>query len=141
MRYAIDLPKRSLLTALTLGAATGAMFLGVGGRVAMRLFAMLEGREPGWSFGGSLTVVFMGAVWGTLGGALLWAGRRWFRHYPLARGALFWIPLTLLFLRGLSPLNANSLVTFMPFFFMYGAVLYRLWCHRFVARWAVPAAA
>ena len=141
MRHEIELPRRSLQTALALGALVGAIFLGVGGRVAMRLFAVLEGREPGWSFGGSLTVVFMGAVWGTLGGALLWAGRRWFRHYPLARGALFWIPLTLLFLRGLSPLNTNSLVTFMPFFFMYGAVLYRLWCHRFVARWAVPAAA
>ena len=81
----------------------------------------------------------MGAVWGTLGGVLLWAGRRYFRRYPSRVAALFWVPLTLLFLRGLSPLNTNSLVTFMPFFFAYGAVLYRLWCHRYVARWAVPA--
>ena len=61
--------------------------------------------------------------------------------HPLARGALFWIPLTLLFLRGLSPLNTNSLVAFMPFFVAYGAVLYRVFCHRYVARWAVPAVA
>jgi hypothetical protein len=121
----------------------GAVFLGVGGRVAMRIFALLEGREPGWSFGGSLTVVFMGAVWGMLGGVMLWLGRRCFKRSPVARGALFWIPLTLLFLRGLSPLNANSLVAFMPFFVAYGAVLYRVFCRRYVARWAaaVPATA
>ena len=141
MRYEIELPRRSLPTAIGLGALVGAVFLGVGGRMAMRLFALLEGREPGWSFEGSLTVVLMGAIWGTLGGALLWAGRRWFKKLPLARAALFWIPLTLLFLRGLSPLNTNSLVTFTPFFIMYGAALYRLWCHRFVARWALPVSA
>lgn len=139
MRYEIELPRRSLATAIALGAIVGAIFLGAGGRVAMRLFAMMEGREPGWSFGGSMTVVFMGAVWGTLGGGLLWLGRRYFRRSPLARGALFWIPLTLLFLRGLSPLNTNSVITFIPFFVAYGAVLYWVFCHRFVARWAMPA--
>ena len=141
MRYEIELPRRSLPTAITLGAIVGAIFLGVGTRIAMRLFALLEGREPGWSFGGSMTVVFMGAVFGTFGGVLLWLGRRYFKRSPLARGALFWIPLTLLFLRGLSPLNSNSVMTFIPFFAAYGAVLYRTFCHRFVARWAVPAAA
>jgi hypothetical protein len=141
MRYEIDLPRRSLPTAVALGALVGAIFLGVGGRVAMRVFALLEGREPGWSFGGSMTVVFMGAVWGTLGGVLLWMGRRYFRRSPAARGALFWIPLTLLYLRGLSPLNANSLAAFMPIFVAYGAVLYRVFCHRYVARWATSMAA
>jgi hypothetical protein len=141
MNRSIILPRRSLPTALVLGALVGAVFLGVGGRIAMRIFAVLQGREPGWTLGGSLTVVFMGAVAGTLGGALLWLGRRYFRTSPVARGVLFWIPLTLLFLRGLSPLNTDSLVAFMPFFFLYGATLYRLWCHRFVMRWAVPATA
>ena len=142
MRYEIDLPRHSLPTALALGALVGAIFLGVGGRVAMRIFALLEGREPGWSFGGSMTVVFMGAVWGMLGGIVLWLGRRYFRRSPVARSALFWVPLTLLFLRGLSPLNTNSLVVFMPFFVAYGAVLYRIFCHRYVARWAaVPSTA
>ena len=141
MRYEIELPRRSLLTAIVLGAIVGAVFLGIGGRLAMRFFAVLEGRAVGFSFLGSLPVVLMGAVWGTLGGALLWAGRRWFPTLPLARGVLFWVPLTLLFLRGLSPLNTNGLITFMPFFFLYGVTLYRLWCHRYVARWAVLATA
>jgi hypothetical protein len=83
----------------------------------------------------------MGAVWGTLGGVLLWLGRRWFRRSPIARGALFWIPLTALYLRGVTPLNANSLVAFMPIFVAYGAVLYRIFCHRYVARWAAPVTA
>ena len=136
MRYEIQLPRRSLPTAIALGALVGAVFLGIGGRIAMRIFALMEGREPGWTLEGSLTVVFMGAVFGTIGGFLLWLGRRWFKRSPMARGALFWIPLTALFLRGLSPLTGNSLAAFLPFYLAYGLVVYRVFCHRYVARWA-----
>jgi hypothetical protein len=115
----------------------GTIFLGVGGRVAMRIFALLEGREPGWTLEGSLTVVFMGAVFGTLGGGLLWLGRRFLPRSPLGRGALFWIPMTFLYLRVLSPLNRDSLIAFTPFVLLYGLVLYRVWCRRFVVRWLV----
>ena len=136
MRFQKQLPRRALPTALTLGAAVGAIFLGIGGRIAMRIFALMQGREPGWTFEGSLTVVFMGAVFGTIGGFLLWLGRRWFRRSPVARGAIFWIPLTALFLRGLSPLTQDSLTAFLPFYVAYSIVVYRIFCHRFVARWA-----
>jgi len=138
MHFTIQLPKRSLPTALALGAAVGALFLGVGGRVAMRIFAVLTERAPGWTFEGSLTVVFMGAVFGMIGGLLLWVGRRFFRTSPLARGAVFWIPLTFLYLRVLSPLTTDSLIAFTPFVVAYGAVLYRIWCRRFVAGWVAP---
>ena len=137
MRLEIELPRRSFVTAITLGAIVGTIFLGIGGRTAMRIFAMLEGRAPGWSVGGTMTIVFMGAAWGTLGGILLWLGRRYFKRSPVARGLVFWIPLTLLYLRGLSPLSTNSLIAFTPFYLAYGAVLYRVFCHRYVARWAV----
>ena len=136
MRHVIELPRRSLPTTLALGAVVGAVFLGVGGRIAMRIFALLEGRAAGWTFEGSLTVVFMGAVFGTIGGFLLWLGRRLFPRSAVARGALFWIPLTGLFLRGLSPLTENSLLAFVPFYVAYGVVVYRLFCHRYIARWA-----
>ena len=141
MRHEIELPRRSLQTALTLGAVVGAIFLGAGGRIAMRIFALMEGREPAWTLEGSLAVVFMGAVFGTIGGSLLWLGRRVFRRSPIARGALFWIPLTALFLRGLSPLTSNSLTAFLPFYAAYGVVVYRLFCHRYVARWAAASVA
>lgn len=136
MNSTVQLPKRSLVTALALGAVVGTIFLGIGGRVAMRIFALLDGTEPGFSLGGSMSVVIMGAVWGMVGGGLLWLGRRTFKTSPVARAAVFWIPLTLLYLRGLTPLSADRLMAFTPFYLMYGAALYRVWCHRFVARWA-----
>ena len=141
MRDEIQLPHRSLRTSLTLGAVVGAIFLGIGGRIAMRIFALMQGREPAWTLEGSLTVIFMGAVFGAIGGFLLWSGRRWFRRSPIARGAVFWIPLTALFLDGLSPLNRNSLIAFLPFYLAYGLVVYRIFCHRFVARWAAATVA
>jgi hypothetical protein len=136
------LPRHSFRMAIALGALVGGVFLGVGGRIAMRIFAMLVGRDPAWSFEGTLTVVFFGAVFGTIGGALLWLGRRVLPRSPLARGALFWIPMTLLYLRVLSPLNRESLIAFTPFVVLYGLVLYRIWCRRYVVRWLrTPAAA
>lgn len=141
MRSEIILPRRSLAIAVTLGAGVGAVFLGVGGRIAMYLFAVLEGRATGWTVGGSMTVVFMGAAWGTPGGLLLWAGRRWFPRSAAARGVTFWIPLTLLYLSGLRPLNGDSLMAFTPFYLAYGVVLYRMFCRRYVTRWAASAAA
>ena len=137
MNTQIELPRRSLPAALALGAGVGAVLLGVGGRAAMRIFALLTERPPAWSFGGTLTIVFFGAVFGMIGGFLLWLGRRFFRTSPLARGALFWIPLSLLYLRVLSPLNSDSLIAFTPFVLLYGIVLYRIWCRRLVAGWRV----
>ena len=136
MRRVIELPRRSLPATLTLGAAVGAVFLGVGGRLAMRIIALLEDRGTTWSFEGSLTVVFMGAVFGTIGGLLLWLGRRVFPRTPYARGALFWVLLTALFVLGLTPLSGNKLISFLPFYIAYGLVVYRVFCHRYVARWA-----
>ncbi len=141
MRLEIQLPRQSFITSIALGAVVGTIFLGIGGRIAMRIFAILEGREPGWSLGGTVPVVIMGAAWGTVGGILLGLGRRYFKRPPVARGLLFWIPLTLLYLRGLSPLSTNSLIAFTPFNVAYGAALYRVFCHRYVARWAIPATA
>jgi hypothetical protein len=134
MRGTIQLPRRSLPTALLLGAAVGTVFLGVGGRIAMRIFAVMMDRAPAWSFEGSLTVVLFGSVFGMIGGLLLWLGRR-YSSSPLARGVLFWIPVTLLYLRVLSPVSNDSLIAFTPFVLAYGVVLYRIWCRRFVATW------
>jgi hypothetical protein len=62
--------RRSWLNALILGALLGTIVLGLGGRLAMRIFALLEGLTPGSSLGGSLTVLFLGACWGLGGGFL-----------------------------------------------------------------------
>jgi hypothetical protein len=106
----------------------------------MRVFAMLDGRAAGWSVGGTMTVVFMGAVFGAVGGALLWGGRRIFPRTPWARGLLFWGAIVLLGSRLLSPLTGDSLIAFTPFALLYGAVLYRVWCRVLIARWSAAAA-
>lgn len=53
------------------GALTGALVLGVGGRMAMRLAALIGDRAAGFTWGGSLEVVAAGALYGAAGG-LLW---------------------------------------------------------------------
>lgn len=53
------------------GAATGALFLGVDGRVARDAFALATARSAGFTLRGSLNVVFTGAIAGAIGGVLL----------------------------------------------------------------------
>ena len=60
-----------LLRAGLVGALTGAIVLGVGGRIVMRLAAVIAGRTPGFSWGGSVEVIVAGALYGAAGG-LLW---------------------------------------------------------------------
>ncbi|HSA57484.1 MAG TPA: hypothetical protein VLE53_17360 [Gemmatimonadaceae bacterium] len=142
MKPAPDPTRHTLRFALLLGAAVGLIILGIGGRIAMRVFALVEGLPPGLSLGGSMTVIFLGAAWGLVGGGLLWLGRRLFHRSPLARGTLFWVVVALLGLRGLNPVSGERLLVFAPLILLYGATLYRVWCHGLPAarrlRMAVP---
>ncbi|MCJ7422371.1 hypothetical protein [Sphingomicrobium astaxanthinifaciens] len=53
------------------GAALGALVLGVGGRVVMRLLALSDAAPPGFSWGGTGEVIAYGALVGVGGGLLL----------------------------------------------------------------------
>lgn len=56
---------------LLVGAALGAIVLGIGGRVLMRIIAVALGDAGAFSLGGSLDVVAAGILFGALGGLLL----------------------------------------------------------------------
>jgi len=62
---------RRLLRAGAAGATAGLLILGIGGRLLMRLTALIAGRAPGFSWGGSLEVLAAGALFGGAGG-LAW---------------------------------------------------------------------
>jgi len=60
---------RRTVSGALVGAALGALFLGLGGRIVMRLLAMSIERDPIFSLGGTLDVVAYGAIVGTVSGA------------------------------------------------------------------------
>lgn len=59
-----------------LGSLLGALVLGVGGRAVMRLLTYYDGRDPGFSWGGSLEIILYGAIVGAVSGALYAAASR-----------------------------------------------------------------
>ena len=120
------------LVGLLVGAVSGVIVLGIGGRIAMRGIALYNGRPTGFSWGGSLTVLVLGAACGAGGGILLVLMRRLVRH-RLLRAAIFWTLVGLITLRGLRPVDAVKLSAFVPLILLYGTMLHIVWC-RIVIR-------
>ena len=120
--------KQDWLVAVLLGVASGALILGIGGRIAMRGIVLIAGGTPGFSWGGSLTVVLLGLLSG-LAGALVLVGVRFLLPArPVVRGMLFWAFVIFAAMRGLHPVDPQRLLLFMPLILLYGITLQVLWC-------------
>jgi hypothetical protein len=118
---------------LLLGAGVGLVVLGIGGRIAMRAIALANDAPPAFSLGGTVTVVFLGAVSGVGGGLLYTLLHLLMPQRRLVRAALFTVGLVLLTLRGLRPIQPIALTWFMPLALAYGAivdVVYTAWYRR-----------
>lgn len=68
--------KRLAVGALA-GAVSGAIVLGIGGRLAMRVVAVAAGYGGAFSFGGTIEIVLAAAVYGAIGGVALVALSPW----------------------------------------------------------------
>lgn len=100
------------LASAALGALLGAILLGAGGRIIMRLLTLHDGREPGFSLGGSAEIVAYGAIVGLLSGAAYGAlPGRWKKHWVLVGAA--WGGLS--YLAALLTLPAHIAQTAAPF--------------------------
>lgn len=115
--------------ALAIGVVTGFVILGLGGRIAMRLFALHTGARPGWTLGGTVTVIFMGVVSGVTGALIRAAAAAWIpRRYPTAIGSIvFVIACLLLTLRGLNPVDGARLTYFLPVTVAYIIAFEMIW--------------
>ncbi|MBC7834946.1 MAG: hypothetical protein H7Y88_07575 [Phycisphaerales bacterium] len=114
-----------------MGIALGLPILGIGGRIAMRVISHATNIAPGFSLGGTMTVVFMGAVSGAAGGLIYAVLARFLPNRLVVRAALFGIILVLLTLRGLSPASALSVSLFLPLTLLYGGLMDFAWRRRF----------
>lgn len=107
-----------------LGIALGLPILGVGSRIAMRIIAHATNVAPGFSLGGTMTVVGLGAVSGAAGGLIYAILARVLRDRATMRAVIFGIILVLLTLRGASPFTPLTLSLFLPLTLLYGALLH-----------------
>jgi len=118
---------RRFATALLLGAATGAVFLGVGGRLVMHAFALVTTGSGGFTLRGSLNVVFAGAMAGAVGGILLALIDRFLPQRLWLRGMLFAAVCYLMATPGFRPPRPLVFALFAPAFLAYGMVLEWSW--------------
>ncbi len=113
---------RDWMAGLLLGALAGAVFLGAGGRVAMRGVAILQEWTLSFSVDGSTTVVLMGSLAGVVGAALH-LGLQSIPGLPgKAQLLLFWFAAAVFTARILQPIDRDRLVMFTPVVLVYGVV-------------------
>lgn len=113
---------------LAVGAAMGALILGVGGRMGMRVIAIAQHQPPAFSIEGSLAITMLGAVAGAAVAAVFLLSRTLFPTRRLWRVTLFWTIVALVVWRGLNPISWLSLSVFAPLFVIHGALLTTYWC-------------
>ena len=122
---------RSALVTLLWGMGLGALILGVGGRIAMRLIAEATTGTSGFTLGGTITVVFLGVMSGALGALILLAARALLRRWSPAPTVVYWAALLAISLRGLRPMDQLRAVLFLPLVAAFGALLqWRTWRYR-----------
>jgi len=81
-------PLRSDLASVAAGFVAGIIVLGIGGRLAMAALPTLTGTRPVFSWGGSVEVVLLGAMYGAVGGVILALLIRLGRPVGATRGLL-----------------------------------------------------
>lgn len=111
---------RSLFTALLIGTITGALFLGVGGRLVMRGLAVASGRPSGFTFGGTFSVILSGAIAGVIGGILLFAAAQFVPALLRVRGLIFGLLCYVVATPGFRPPQLLVFALFAPTFLGYG---------------------
>lgn len=107
-----------------MGMALGLPILGIGSRIAMRIIAHATNVAPGFSLGGTMTVVSLGVVSGAAGGLIYAVLFRVLRDRATLRAVIFGVILVLLTLRGASPFTPLTLSLFLPLTLLYGALLH-----------------
>lgn len=124
----------ALRTAVFAGALSGAVIGGVGGRIAMRIVALVDESAEGArtdfgatvgdiTAGGTITLTVMTMIAGIVGGALYMAMRRWLPGSGVVRGLSFGV--VMVFGPGLIAIGEVDLQIFepaLPIFAMFAAV-------------------
>jgi hypothetical protein len=125
---------REPLRVLLVGALIGLAILGVGGRLAMSAIAISAGQRPAYSFGGTMTVVFLGAVSGLAGAAIAllcrWLAMRFAARWPWIQYAVFAAALMLVTARGLRGTPSSAQWSFYVLVALYGLALALLMSRR-----------
>ena len=113
---------RDWVAGLALGAVSGAVILGAGGRLAMRGVAIVQEWTLYFSVEGSSTVVMMGTIAGVVGAIILLVLRSIPRLPRFAQVVLFWAAAVFITLRILQPIDRDRVLMFTPVVLVYGLV-------------------
>jgi hypothetical protein len=115
--------------AIAMGAVVGFLFLGIGGRIAMRVISVVGRAQVSVTFEGSLTVILLGAAIGA-GGALIRVVLSLVRLPIVVVRLAYAAILLFLTLRGIHPVTPLPAALFIPLVAAYGVCVEILWSRK-----------
>ena len=83
---------------LVAGLVAGILMIGIGGRLAMRFIALLDGRAGGFSWSGTLDIIAFGLITGVISGAFYGMVEKYMFSNKLLKGFAFGLLLYLVLL-------------------------------------------
>lgn len=104
------------------GTLLGLVILGIGSRLLMRVVALMQGATPGWTFEGTMTVVFLGTASGFAAGLIYHLLRR-FVEKPWLRTTAFIVICGLVSWRGVKGVPPYQQAMFMGLALVYLAIV------------------
>jgi hypothetical protein len=104
----------------------------------MWAFALATGRPPGFSAGGTFSVILSGAIAGFVGGIVLFAAARFVPGWLRFRGLIFGLLCYVLATPGFRPPQLLVFALFAPIFLAYGVATVMLY-ERFTRSERSPA--
>lgn len=86
---------KRMANGLVSGLVAGILIVGIGGRLAMRFIALLDGRQGGFSWGGTLDVLVFGLITGGISGCFYGIVEKYIFSNTLLNGVVYGILLFL----------------------------------------------
>ena len=118
---------RRFAVSLLSGFVAGVAILGVGGRIAMRIMAVVAHREAHFSLGATLGILLIGGILGTLASIPFAAVRRWLPRNPVSAGVIYGTAM-LMILIPLQPASIRDEITALRGFLLPATLIFWIVC-------------
>ena len=132
-QHLTNTPVKIAITVILTGLILGVIFLGVGGRFAMRIIAISTERTPTISFGGTITVLLAGGIAGGIISFISVVIKTFVNDIRIWRGLLYSLLITFSLILSI-PDRSFLVSSLFGFLFIIYGIIFEIFLNRLMIR-------